>query len=80
VGVTEGTHICPGRWIRRLVESKRKSGVRGGRLFTRKLSPAKLVEFENDFFVLLERVQTQTDHIDKEKDVRDAYGLMRSLR
>jgi hypothetical protein len=45
-------------------------------LFTRKLVPAKLYEFENDFFVLLERVQVQTLHIDKEMDVRDAYGIM----
>jgi hypothetical protein len=39
-----------------------------------------MFEFANDFFVLLERVQAQTEHIDKEMDVRDAYGLMRSSR
>ena len=49
-------------------------------MFVRKLSPAKLFEFENDFFVLLERVQAQTDHINDEMDVREAYGIMRSLR
>ena len=30
--------------------------------------------------MLLEWVQAQADHIDKDMDVRDAYGLMRSLR
>jgi hypothetical protein len=32
------------------------------------------------FFVLLERVQAHTPHIDKEMGVRDAYGIMRSLQ
>jgi hypothetical protein len=80
VGTTEGTHIRPGRWVKRLVEIKRAAGVRGGRLFARKLAPARLFEFENDFFTLVERVQAQTDFIDKDMDVRDAYGIMRSLR
>jgi hypothetical protein len=38
----------------------------------RKLALAKLFEFEYDLFVLLEQVQAQTNHIDKEMDVRDA--------
>jgi hypothetical protein len=80
VGTTEGTHLRPGKWVKRLVESKKAAGVRGGRLFTRKLLPAKLFEFENDFFTLLERVQAQTTLIAKDMDVRDAYGIMRSLR
>ena len=80
VGTTEGTHIRPVRWVKRLVLLKEGMGMRGGRLFSRKLAPARLFEFENDFFLLLERVQAQTTHIDKEMDVRDAYGIMRSLR
>ena len=80
VGTTEGTNIRPGRWVKRLVEIKRAGGVRGGRLFARKLAPARLFEFENDFFTLVERVQAQTELIDKEMVVRDAYGIMRSLR
>jgi hypothetical protein len=43
------------------------------------LAPAKLFEFENALFVLLEQVQAQTNHIDKEMDMRDAYGIMCSL-
>jgi hypothetical protein len=80
VGTTEGTHLQPGKWVKRLVEIKQAAGARGGRLFARRLSPSKMFEFANDFFVLLERVQAQTEHIDKEMDVRDAYGLMRSSR
>jgi hypothetical protein len=62
------------------VESKKTAGVCGGRLFTRKLLPEKLFEFENDFFVLLEWVQALTTLIAKDMDVRDAYGIMRLLR
>jgi hypothetical protein len=54
--------------------------MRGGCLFTRKLSPAKLLEFENDFCVLLKQVQAWMTHIYKEIDVRDAYGLIRLSR
>jgi hypothetical protein len=59
---------------------KQTTRSRGGRLFTRRLVPVTLYEFENDFFVLLERVQAYTLHIDKEMDVSDAYGIMRSSR
>jgi hypothetical protein len=44
------------------------------------LGIATLFEFENNFFVLLEQVQAQTTHIDKEMDHREAYGIMRLLR
>jgi hypothetical protein len=46
----------------------------------RKLSLAKLFEFENDFFALLEQMQAHVNHIGKEMDVRDAYGIMQSLQ
>jgi hypothetical protein len=54
VGVTEGTALRPGIWVARLVVVLRELGIRGGRLFTRRLLPAKLLEFEEDFFVVLE--------------------------
>ena len=28
VGTTEGTHIRPGRWVQRLVDLKRRAGIR----------------------------------------------------
>ncbi len=65
VGTTEGTHIRPGRWVQRLVDLKRRKGVRCVRLFTRSLWPANVFEFEIDFLVLLERLQGQTTLIDK---------------
>jgi hypothetical protein len=38
------------------------------------------MEFEEDFFKVLERVQDTTDLIPQEMRVRDAYGISRSLR
>jgi hypothetical protein len=54
-------------------------GVAGGRLFQRVLTPSKLFEFEHDFFTLIERVQLLTELIDKNLDVREAFGILRSL-
>jgi hypothetical protein len=36
-------------------------------------------EWENDFMVILELVQSSTDFIDDKIDVRDKYGLGRSF-
>jgi hypothetical protein len=55
-------------------------GVTGGRSFQRVLTPSKLFEFEHDFFTLIERVQSLTELIDKNLDVREACGIPRSLR
>jgi hypothetical protein len=54
-------------------------GVSGGRLFQRDLTPSKLFEFEHDFFTLIERVQSLMELIDKNMDVREAFGILRSL-
>jgi hypothetical protein len=80
VGVTEGTHLRPGIWLERLVALMKADGTKGGRLFRRHLTPSKLYEFEHDFFTLIERVQSSTSLIDKDVDVRDAFGILRSLR
>jgi hypothetical protein len=56
VPVTAGTHLRPGRWIKRLVETLHGMGRRTGRLFSRKLSIPKLHEFEDDWFTVLEKV------------------------
>jgi hypothetical protein len=52
VGTTEGTHLRPVRWVKRLVRLKRAVGTRGGRLFIRKLVPAKLYENSKMLFRL----------------------------
>jgi hypothetical protein len=42
VAVTEGTSLCPRRWIKRLVGIRKKEGTRTGRLFQRKLDPPRM--------------------------------------
>jgi hypothetical protein len=39
-----------------------------------------LCEWEDDFFTLLEQVQSTTNLIDEGKVVRDGFGIMRSTR
>jgi hypothetical protein len=80
VNVTEGTHLRPRIWVARLVPLMKAQGVTGGRLFQRVLTPSKLFDFEHDFFTLIERVQSITELIDKNLDVREAFGILRSLR
>jgi hypothetical protein len=81
VKVTKVTGLRPaGMWVKRLVDIKRLAGETHGKLFVRKLRPAKLMEFEDDFYTVLERVQEATDLISKEICVREVYGLSRSLR
>jgi hypothetical protein len=46
----------------------------------RSLDPPRLFEMEDEFMTLLEEVQASSDAIDEELDVRDKYGLERSLR
>ena len=76
VAVTEGTNLRPGKWIKRLVECVHGTGRRAGRLFERRLKPAKLCEFEDDFFSVLERVQATTMTIDKELEIREEGGIL----
>jgi hypothetical protein len=78
IGVTEGTALRPGIWVERLVVVLREMGIKGGCLFTRRLLPAKLLEFEEDFFVVLEQVQATTSLIPREINVRAEYGISRS--
>jgi hypothetical protein len=79
VGVTEGTALRPGIWVERLVVVVlRETGIKGGHLFTRRLLPAKLLEFEDDFFMIHEKVQDTTILVSKDMDVRAEYGISRS--
>ena len=80
VKVTTGTGLRPGVWVKRLIDMKKVVGETHGKLFVRRLRPAKMMEFEDDFYKVLERVQETTDLISKEMCVRDEYGLSRSLR
>ena len=58
----------------------RQKGRHTGRLFQRKLPVPRLVEFEDDWYNVLEKVQKDTDLIDKDLDLRDKAGILRSLR
>jgi hypothetical protein len=78
--VTEGTHLRPGRWIKRLVDIIHGKGRRTGRLFNRRLQIAKLQEFENDFFTVLEKVQAATNLFPEDVEIRDECGIARTLR
>jgi hypothetical protein len=77
---TAVTNIRPGDWVTRLVNLKHKFGFKNGKLFARKLRPTRMMEFEDDFFRVLERVQATTDFVPKDICVRDEFGISRSIR
>jgi hypothetical protein len=76
----EGTGLKPGKWITRLIRVLEALGVHDGPLFRRKLKPARLYEFQEDFFNVIEKVQATTSFIPEEVSVRDEYGTERTLR
>lgn len=80
VATTQGTYLKPGKWIERLVLLRTEKGDTKGRLFRRRLVPAKMYEYENDFFAILRKVQNSTLLIDREMEVASSYGTLRSLR
>jgi hypothetical protein len=80
VPVTKGTHLRPGRWVKRLVTAIHGQGRRNGRLFNRRLKVAKLEEFENDFFTVLEKVQATSNLFPEGIDIRDECGIARTIR
>jgi hypothetical protein len=80
IPVTLGTHLQPGRWFKRLVETIHGTGWRPGRLFSWRLKVAKLQEFENDFFTVLEKVQVTTELFAQDLIIRDECGIARTIR
>jgi hypothetical protein len=80
VAVTEGTNLKPGKLMKRLVTCIHATGRKTGQLFERKLKPTKLCEYEDDFFSVLERIQSTTNMIDKDLDIREEGGILRSIR
>jgi hypothetical protein len=77
---TEGTGLTPGKWIKRLVTLMTASGITSGRLFQRRLDPPRRFEMEDEFMTLLEEVQASSEAKEDKIDVRDRYGMERSLR
>ena len=80
IGTTEVSRLKPGRWVRRLVEVVQSEGRTTGKLFQRQLTVPRLLEFEEDWFDVLVSVQTNTDLIDADIDLREKAGIYRSLR
>lgn len=72
---TEGTGLEPGKWMRRLATTLSELKIKSSRLFTRKLLPPRLFEFEDDFFVILEKVQATTSFIGPDVNVRLITGF-----
>jgi hypothetical protein len=77
---TDGTGLQPGKWVTRLVGAMKKAGVTTGRLFQKRLDPPRLFEMTDDVMTMLEQVQARTEHIEDDVEVREKYGLERSLR
>jgi hypothetical protein len=80
VGTTQGSNLEPGKWVQRLATILKDEGSKNGRLFTRRLNPPRLFEFEEDFFRVLEKIQATTDLISSEELVSELYGILRSSR
>jgi hypothetical protein len=80
VNRTQGTGLKPGKWIERLVMLMEASGITTGTLFQRRLDPPRMFEMEDKFMLVLEEVQATTEAIGDELDVRDMFGMERSLR
>jgi hypothetical protein len=77
---TQGAHLRPGVWLERLIQAKEELGQTHGKLFKRNLREAKLCEFEDDFYRLIERIQDTANLIPPEVDVQNECGLPRTTR
>ena len=80
IDTTEGNNLNPGVWVRRLVAIRDGENDDSGRLFCRRLIPGRVSEWEYDFFSLLESIQNTTNTIENSVEVREAYGILRSIR
>ena len=80
IAVTGHLGLQPGRWVRRLVRIVHNESRTTGRLFMRTHRVPKLMEFEDDWYKMLEMIQNSTTLIDSSKDLREDAGLGRSLR
>ena len=78
---TTNSGLKPGLWIRRYCLLMQRLGQTGGYLYSRDGAKAKLSDFHEDFYGTLETIQaSRPDLIPKEMDVREVFGILRSLR
>ena len=78
---TTSSGLKPGLWVRRYCLLMHRLGQSGGYLYSRDGAKAKLSDFHEDFYGTLETIQaSRPDLISKEMDVREDFGILRSLR
>jgi hypothetical protein len=77
---TSGNDLNPGVWMKRLVSIRDSEQDDSGRLFFRRLVPGRVSEWEYDFYNLLEAIQDTTNTIENSINIREAYGILRSIR
>ena len=81
VGITTLSKLKPGVWLHRYSKLMRMMGRKGGMLFAQTSAAPKLCEYEDEFFGVLEAMQAQRpDLISESVDVREDFGILRSLR
>ena len=82
VAVTKGTGVEAGKWLARHLRCVIRSGRTQGYLFsTREGSRSYLSDFEDDFFWPLEELQERGNPLlPMDLDIREEYGIWRSLR
>ena len=80
--VSRKSGIRTGLWMVRYAQQLADSGSAPGFLFGSETNPTpKLSDFEDDFYRLLERVQqARPDLIPPNLEVREEFGILRSLR
>lgn len=80
VNVTSGSGLNPGVWIRRLINIRSIETDDSGRIFYRGIIPAKLSQYEADFYDVLYKVQARSEAIDNQVEIPETFGIMRSSR
>lgn len=80
-GWTSKSHLKPGAWVQRLCDRLDDEGREGGFLFAQNENQfPTLADLADDFYSLLDDVKFYTKLIPEHMDVRESFGLWRSLR
>lgn len=80
VNITSGTGLTPGIWMKRLIDIHISETDKSGRIFFQGVNFTKLSQYEPDFYNVLFKLQANSDAIDKQVEIPDAYGIVRSSR
>jgi hypothetical protein len=77
---TQGTGLKPRKWVEQLIRLMEATCITTGRLFQRRLDPPRMFEMEDEFMSLMEEVQATSEAIDDELEIRERFGMERSIR